>query len=122
MPTAPPLPTGMIAAFALTRPSREFSVETGGRDCPLGQMVKYPSISPCGTTVTFNEYACAVDGIPHALAGMTKSRLLPPSIAGPPKGPAGLRVSATRQGVTGTNRSGCARSEEHTSEFQSPTN
>ena len=36
------------------------------------------------------------------LCGMGKLRLLPPMIEGPPKGPIPLRVSATRQGVTGT--------------------
>src|SRR5438270_12282731 len=36
--------------------------------------------------------------------GIIKLRLPPPFIRGPPKGPAGWRVSATRQGVTGTKR------------------
>src|SRR5450432_3829992 len=101
--TAPPVPAGTIAALDLRRPSNELSRDTSGRGCPLGQMAKYPR-RPDGTTVTFNEYARAVTGTPQLLEGMTKSRLLPPAIAGPPKGPAALRVSATRQGVTGTNR------------------
>src|ERR1039458_7097840 len=40
----------------------------------------------------------------QALLEMMKSRLVPPAIAGPPKGPAALRVSAIRQGVMGTKR------------------
>ena len=40
----------------------------------------------------------------QAELGMVKDRLVPPVMNGAPKGPAGLRVSATRQGVTGTKR------------------
>src|SRR5271163_2496991 len=39
----------------------------------------------------------------HALCGISNSRLVFAAISGPPKGPAGLRVSAIRQGVTGMN-------------------
>jgi hypothetical protein len=49
--------------------------------------------------VTFKETAFAVVGIPHRLA-RTKSRSTPAASAGPPNGPAGSRVSATRHGVT----------------------
>lgn len=52
----------------------------------------------------FSAYAWARDGILQALSKIEKLRLVPPEIAGPPKGPAGLRVSAMRQGVTGLNR------------------
>jgi hypothetical protein len=41
----------------------------------------------------------------HVLLGTGKLRLAPPDMYGPPKGPVGLRVSATRHGVTGTYRS-----------------
>ena len=41
-------------------------------------------------------------GMPHALCGIGKDRLVPPAITGPPNVPSALRVSATRQGVTGT--------------------
>ncbi len=41
--------------------------------------------------------------MPHPLWGMGKERLEPPVRVGPPKGLAVPRVSATRQGVTGTN-------------------
>src|SRR5215472_11938107 len=40
--------------------------------------------------------------MPHALMGIAKSREDPAAMAGPPKPPWGVRVSATRQGVTGT--------------------
>src|SRR5690242_19214741 len=57
-------------------------------------------------TVTFNEYAPAVDGIPaHGPDGMTKSRGIPAARGGAPKAPAGPRVSATRHGVTATKGS-----------------
>jgi hypothetical protein len=41
--------------------------------------------------------------MPQALLGMTKSRDVFPVMAGPPNGPLGVRVSAIRQGLTGTN-------------------
>src|SRR6476646_4760307 len=37
------------------------------------------------------------------LLGILNPRVACPTSGGPPKGPAGLRVSATRHGVTGTN-------------------
>jgi hypothetical protein len=40
--------------------------------------------------------------MPQTLLGITKSRDVFPAMAGPPKGPLGFRVSAIRQGVTGT--------------------
>lgn len=98
---APPFaPAGTMAAAALTRPS-EFSVEVGGRLCPQGKSVRNPSLT-LGTTVTFTEYAFAVEGMPQALEGMLKPRVVPAVRNGPPNGPFGLRVSATRHGVTGT--------------------
>jgi hypothetical protein len=48
-----------------------------------------------------SEYACAVDGMPQALLGIAKRRLPPPGMNGPPKGPAGRRVSVTRHGIVG---------------------
>lgn len=51
----------------------------------------------------FNEYACAVFGIPQALLGTANDLAAAlPCRNGPPNGPAGLRVSAMRHGVTGT--------------------
>src|SRR5437764_1813130 len=54
----------------------------------------------------FNAYACALEGMWQALAGIVKSRVLWLNRAGPPNAPTGLRVSATRHGVTGINCSG----------------
>src|ERR1035441_6259705 len=102
------VPAGIMAAFALMRPSTEFKVAITGRGCPAGHTVRYPR-PPCGTTATFSEYAAAVEGMLQALSGMAKSREVWPCRAGPPNGPGARRVSATRQGVTGTNCSGtCA--------------
>src|SRR5580692_8836206 len=91
-----------MAALARVVPSSEFSVDTNGCACPVGQAVRYES-APCGTTVTLNAYAAALAGIPHELDGIRKVRLLPPASDGPPKAPFGLRVSRTRQGVNGKN-------------------
>ena len=99
--TFPLTPVGRMVAPALTRPSIEFSVELSGRGAPHGNMVRNPS-EPCGTTVTFNEKAWAFEGILQALPGTEKPRVNPPLTKGPPKEPLGLRVSAIRQGVTGT--------------------
>src|SRR5438045_2033465 len=105
--TAPFVPAGTIAALALIRPSNEFRVETTGCDWPVGQAERKPS-EPDGTTVRFKEYARALAGIPQALAGIAKSRKVPPAKMGPPRGPLGSRVSATRHGVTGTTPRACA--------------
>ena len=43
--------------------------------------------------------------MPQLLFGMVKLLAVLPVIIGPPNGPFGLRVSATRQGATGTNLS-----------------
>src|SRR5579864_580106 len=103
--TAPLVPAGTIAATPFTRPSMELSVEVPGCVCPHGNIVRKPSGALCGTTVTFSEYACAVAGILHALLGTTNCRAgAPPVRNGPPNGPLGLRVSTTRQPVTGTKR------------------
>src|SRR5271157_3781195 len=101
---APLVPAGTIAAFATTAPSKEFNVETNGCAAPVGQAVRYDS-GPSGTTVTFTEYAAAVEGTVQALAGMANERTVPAPSSGPPNGPSGLRVSATRHGVTGENAS-----------------
>src|SRR5579872_2911567 len=83
-----------MAAFATTFPAGEFSVDTTGCVCPVGQAVRYPN-GPLGTTVTLSEYACAVFGMPlQGLVGMEK--LLEPLLAKPEP----PRVSATRHGVT----------------------
>src|ERR1022692_5092908 len=101
--TAPCPPAGTIAAVALIRPSRQFSVETNGWDWPAGQTERKLS-PPRGTTVRLSEYAKALAGMPQELDGMLKSRLTAAPRIGPPKGPVGSRVSAMRQGVIGTKR------------------
>src|SRR5262245_38206205 len=64
---------------------------------------------PGGTTVTLNEYACAMDGtgqreLPDCMANVRLA--LPLSIGGPkPAGYVASRVSAIRQGVIATNTS-----------------
>src|ERR1035438_9776961 len=107
----PLVPAGTIAALDLMRPSSELSVEATGRDCPAGHTVRYPSVV-VGTTATLREYASAVEGMPQALVRMLKSRLDPPVMLGPPNGPAAVRVSATRQAVTGMKRSPLAPAPE----------
>jgi hypothetical protein len=61
-------------------------------------------------TVTFSEYAPAVDGIPVHVGcvGIGTVRVPPAGIVGVPKAPTcpSPRVSITRQGVSGTNSSG----------------
>jgi hypothetical protein len=54
-----------------------------------------------------SEYAAAVAGMLHALCGIVKLRTWPPTIEGPPKGPAGLRVSATLHGGRVTSGNNC---------------
>src|SRR5579862_2010084 len=67
-------------------------------------MVRYPR-TPCGTTVTFSEYAIAFDGMLQGLplSPSGNERDVRPLSDGPPNGPSGLRVSTTRHGVVGTN-------------------
>src|SRR5436305_515149 len=92
---APPVPAGTIAALDFTRPSTEFRVDATGCGLPVGHRVRKPS-GPVGTAATFREYAWAFAGMPQTLLGTVKLRVPPPLICGPPKGPAVLRVSATR--------------------------
>ena len=51
---APLVPAGTMAALATIVPSKEFRVETRGREAPVGQVVRYCS-GPEGTTVMFSE-------------------------------------------------------------------
>src|ERR1700690_531174 len=97
---APPVPAGTMAAFATTLPSNEFNVETSGRAEPAGHAERNDS-APSGTAVTFIEYASAVAGMLHPLAGIWKERVDAAPISGPPNGPFVPRVSAIRHGVTG---------------------
>src|SRR5689334_22777087 len=67
--TAPPVPTGTIAALATINPVRSFIVEKPGAAQHLmsGATLRYPRPDGVvGTTVTLKEYACAMGGIEHA--------------------------------------------------------
>src|SRR5689334_1476360 len=99
----PLVPVGTIAALARIEPSGEFSVETSGCGCPVGQTARKPSVPVRGTTVTLSAYANAVEGIPHELERTGTVRAAPPAMNGPPNGPFAFRVSMIRHGVTGTN-------------------
>src|SRR5271166_631869 len=95
---SPPEPAAAMAAFAVTVPVGAFNVETPGWGWPAGHTVRYPS-GPRGTAVRFREYSCALDGmLQEDACRIGKSRSWPPDRNGPPSGPGGLRVSATRQG------------------------
>src|SRR5438270_1633869 len=83
---APLVPAGRIAATALARPSMELRLDASGCGCPQGKAVRNPS-GPCGTTVIFIAYACAVVGIPQTLLGMANALAAAlPCKNGPPKG------------------------------------
>src|SRR6185437_12509216 len=65
--TAPFVPAGRMPATALFRPS-ELRLDASGCGWPQGKAVRNPS-TPCGTTVIFSAYACAVLGIAQELFG-----------------------------------------------------
>src|SRR6266850_4329630 len=97
----PPVPKAMMALLARGSFARKLMVLVPGTGPPVGYSRKSPtSVSP--TTVTLIAIALASAGIPQRpTAG--KLREVFAARAGPPEGPAGLRVSATRQGVNVKN-------------------
>src|SRR5690348_4526560 len=95
-----------MAAFAITEPSCEFSVDTSGCACPAGHTLRKFSGPPRGTTVKLSEYAAALAGTPQELDGTGIVRDVFAARNGPPKDPFGFRVSRIRQGATATNCSG----------------
>src|SRR5579863_6683029 len=99
--TSPLAPAGTTTAFERTVPVGSFSEATKGLDCPAGQAVMYPKVGPLGRAAKFKEYACALAGTPHELAWIGNDRVLCAARLGPPNGPAALRVSATRHGLSG---------------------
>src|SRR5437868_2371241 len=99
--TAPSEPAGTTTAFERTVPIGSFREAAKGRCCPAGHAVRNPSDGPFGRAAKFKEYACALDGSPHELARIGNDRVLCVARLGPPNGPVGLRVSATRHGVSG---------------------
>ncbi len=82
--------------------------ETTGRTAPAGQRLTNPAPSVC-VTVTFNETAWALAGIPHCPASRN-SRGVPAESDGGPYSPLKPlpRVSMTRQGVRATKGRGWA--------------
>src|ERR1035438_2686785 len=101
---APLVPEGTIAALAVTAPVVAFKLEPSGCSCPVGHPVRYPRVGR-GTAVKFSESPCALLGMLQELESTGKKRTCPPLRVGPPKGPLGQRVSATRHGVSGKNAS-----------------
>src|SRR4051794_24274082 len=102
--TPPPVPAGIIAAFARILPPKEFRVETPGWGLPDGQSVR-KARGPDGTAVTLSEYALAVSGIPQLLSERGKPRV-PGASEGGPKGPlvpCPALVSTIRHGGSGKN-------------------
>src|ERR1019366_6164173 len=89
----------MWVLFARVLPARKLTVEASGCAIPAGKTMR----SPCAvgfTTVTFAETATAPEGTPHVFV-RTNVRCAAPPRDGPPRGPAVLRVSRRRQGVSG---------------------
>src|SRR5258708_6221731 len=94
----PPEPSWMMALFARAFWTEKLiALEVGG-GLPAGYSRRSPE-SVSSTTVTMRATALAMDGIPQTPVTGKLRFVLAPS-AGPPEGPTGLRVSATRQGVT----------------------
>ena len=103
---APFGPAGTMAALALMRPSKEFSVETTGCGCPAGQIGDVTEGGE-GNHGQIERVRQGIGGDAARTRHGLKSRLMPAARLGPPKGPFALRVSAIRHGVTGTKRSAC---------------
>src|SRR2546427_5486843 len=99
--TCPPVPSGMMALLARTLFAAKLMVLEPGGGPPVGYSRKSPR-SVSRTTVTLMAIALASVGIPQIPAAGKLRVVLAPR-AGPPEGPGGLRVSATRQGVSVKN-------------------
>ena len=65
---APPVPAGTIAAFDLTRPSRELSVEASGWPWPAGHTVRKPS-GPAGHDGDIHRIRLGIGGHAAGAAG-----------------------------------------------------
>jgi hypothetical protein len=104
-----------------------FRVDTPGYGAPAGQTDRNDN-GPGGTTVMFNEYAPALDGIVHVVElGIGTERFTSAANDGGPKAPVKgwvERVSNTRHGVIAMNVIGpggvkmlaaCARAGEEAS-------
>src|SRR5207249_6298082 len=102
---APEAPRETTALFARTAPRRKLIALVGGMASPAGKTRRSPT-SVGETTVRLRATAFADDGIEQRPA-TGNVRRAPAASDGPPEGPAALRVSATRQGLTVKNPSGC---------------
>ncbi len=95
---SPLTPSGTIALFARTMPTRKLIALASGAAPPAGYTRKSPA-SLGVTTAMMIATAVAEGGIPQRPA-TGKLRTVLAESAGPPEGPSGLRVSATRHGAT----------------------
>src|ERR1700753_3067966 len=94
---APAAPMASTALLARTLPRLKLIVEVTAQ--PPG-VVKVPNPAVAGpTTVTLADTATARVDTPHWPA-KSNIRLVPAARAGPPNGPAAVRVSSSRQGAT----------------------
>ena len=88
-----------MALFARVCPARKLITEVSGRSPPAGYIVRKPGPLVGCVTVMFTAIAVTPEGIPHCPA-IEKPRVASERSAGPPYGPAGFRVSITRQGAS----------------------
>src|SRR5690242_6417328 len=102
---APDVPRETTAFPARVLPWRKLIVLDCGMARPAGKTRRSPK-SVGETTVRFRATAFAVDGIEQRFA-TGNVRIEPAASAGPPEGPAALRVSAKRQGLTVKNPCCC---------------
>ena len=76
-----------MAELETVPPEKAFNVDTSGRVCPVGQIVRYCIVS-VGRAVTVNEYALADGEMPaQAPEAGTKVRVVFPSKMGGPNEP-----------------------------------
>ena len=90
-----PFKVGTIAALAVGVPVNEFSVDTNGRVCPVGQVVRKAN-TVFGTTVILRDSAFAWAGIPHFPTRLNDLVLLAARV-----GPDVVLVSSARQAGNG---------------------
>src|SRR6185369_17326065 len=96
-PSVPLLDSLITELFARVWPVEKLILLVPGTNWSPGKRVRFPA-PPAFTTVTFIATASAPTGTPQRPVNV-KARRFPEDNAGPPKGPVGSRVSATRQGV-----------------------
>ena len=84
--------------FARVCPVRKLIVDTIGREAPLGNAVRNPSLV-ADVTARLKAAARAVGGKPQAPPN-PKTRIGPAESAGPPRELTGSRVSTSRHGAS----------------------